>query len=203
MHESGSFCSPKRAAMVISHSSNIPYALAFKPLRILPLPSHLLSPPPPPDLCCWSGSILIENSSPCVLFQFWSCLRLQSEMLLWQKHLMEVKRSLPHTLISFFPILPIYLHLSSLGSAQSKLSHQKPVHFLLDRGSWFTLKLHNPSTWWCKEENRDTRGSGDMNTEGLPSLVAAHSCTRLSAAWTALGEEHVDHSLSTGENTIL
>lgn len=105
LHQSGSFRSPERAEMVVSHSPNIPYALAFKPLRILSLPFHLLPPPPPPDLSCWSSSILIENSSPCVLFQFWSCLRLQAETLLWLK-LMEIKRSLPHTLISLFSILP-------------------------------------------------------------------------------------------------
>lgn len=199
MHESGSFCFPKRAETVVPHSPNIPYALAFKPLRILPLPSHLPSPPPPPpDLCCWSSSILIENSSPCVLFQFGSCLRRQSETLLWLK-LMEVKNKLPHTFTSFSPV---YLQLSSLGSAQSKPSHQKAIHFLLAGGSWFTLKLHNPSTW-CKEESRDTRGSGDTEPERPPSLVAAHSPTRWSAERSALGEEHVDRGLSTGENTRL
>lgn len=74
MHEPGSFCSSKRAEPVVSHSPNIPYALAFKPLRILPLSSHLLSPPPPPNLYCWSSStliessILIENNSPLCAF---------------------------------------------------------------------------------------------------------------------------------------
>lgn len=41
----------------------------------------------------------------CVLFQFWSCPRLQSEMLHWLK-MMEVKRSLSHMLISFSPSSP-------------------------------------------------------------------------------------------------
>lgn len=108
--------------------------------------------------------------------------------------------TVPHA-HQFLSILPIYLQLSSLGSAQSELSHQKLIHLLLDQGNWFTLKLHNPFMW-CKEENRDMCGSGDMKTERLASLVAAHSCTRLSTVWTTL-EEHVDYDLSTGENTIL
>lgn len=127
MREPSSFCSSKRAELEASHSPNIPYALAFKPFRILPLPSHLLSPPPPPNLYCWSSSILIkssiliENNSPCVLFQFWSCLTVKSKMLL-QLKLTESLKSPPPT-HQFLPHLP----------------HVPPAQI-----SWATPKLTTP-----------------------------------------------------------
>lgn len=134
MHEPGSFCSSKRAEPVVSRSPNIPYALAFKPLRILPLSSHLLSPPPPPNLYCWSSStliessILIENNSPLCAFPV-----LKPPKSAVSKA--DGSNEDPHTATSFFPILPSYLQLRSLGQLQSKLPHQKPVYFLLDQGS--------------------------------------------------------------------
>lgn len=51
-----------------------------------------------------------------------------TEVLLWLS-LIEVKRSLPHMLISFFPFFPIYLQFTSFESAQRKLPHQKPCSF--------------------------------------------------------------------------
>lgn len=129
MHESVSSCFPQRAKTVVYHSTNIPYALAFKSLRILPLLLHFVvtsSSSPRSLLLVWQnigGEWLSLSAFPVLKLKLWT------EALLWLS-LIEFKRSLPHMLISFFPFLPIYLQLPSPESAQRKLSHQNHAHFL-------------------------------------------------------------------------
>lgn len=116
--------------------------------------------------------------------------------------LIEVKRSLLHTLINFCSPSSSSTS-SSFLLGQPKGNH--PTKNLLI--SCWIRRADSPLNCtiprYHAKKRTGTHRSVDMKTKRLLYLVAAHSCTKLKAVWTTLEDEHVDHYPPSGENTIL